>query len=321
MDTLSGLLDGPRASGGFVLRVLLDPPWSMLIQDEAPLTLMAVTSGSAWMIPGDGSPVQLNPGDIALARGPEHYVVADDPATPPQVVIHPGQACTTIDGEDLRDRMGLGVRTWGNSEDGATKMLVGTYESQTEVGARLLSALPRHAVLDREEHHTPLVEILAEELVNDGPGQAVILNRLLDLLVISTARAIFDRTDGGAPGWYSAHADPIVGPALKLVHEAPDQPWTVADLASEVGVSRAAFARRFTDVVGEPPMAFLTSWRISVGADLLRSSDTTIAAVASQVGYSTPYAFSTAFKRLKGVSPSEYRNRPEKTADPAAVPA
>ena len=309
MDSLSGLLDGPRASDAFILRVLLDPPWSMRIEDEAPLALIAVTAGSAWMVPDIGDPLLLGAGDIALARGPGHYVVADEPATRPQVIVHPGQICTTIDGEDLRERMGRGVRTWGNSDHGATKMLVGTYESQTEVSSRFLAALPPQAVLRHDEHENPLVSILSNELVNDGPGQAVILNRLLDLLVISSARAVFDRSDTVAPGWYTAHADPVVGPALKLVHEAPEHQWTVANLAAEVGVSRAAFARRFAEVVGEPPMSFLTSWRISVGADLLRSTDRTIAAVASEVGYSTPYAFSTAFKRLMGVSPSEFRGR------------
>ncbi len=99
----------------------------------------------------------------------------------------------------------------------------------------------------------------------------------------------------------------MVGPALKMIYNNPAHPWTVANLAAAVGSSRAVFARRFTDLVGEPPIAFLTTWRLALAADLLRSSEATIAAVARQVGYSTPFALSSAFKRAYGVSPNTHR--------------
>ncbi len=142
MDAVAGLLDGPRARGAFMLRSSMDPPWSLRIRDEAPLTLCAIVRGDAWVVPDEGDPVRLAAGDAAVFRGPDHYTVADDPATPPQVVIHPGQRCTTPDGEDLSAAMSLGVRTWGNSPDGATVMLTGTYQMDGEVSGRLLRALP-----------------------------------------------------------------------------------------------------------------------------------------------------------------------------------
>ena len=99
MDSVAGLLDGPRARGAFLLRSMLDPPWSMRIQDEAPLTLVAMVRGEAWVLPDDGDArAAARAGDVAILRGPDPYTVADDPATPPQVVIHPGQRCTTPDG-------------------------------------------------------------------------------------------------------------------------------------------------------------------------------------------------------------------------------
>ena len=115
----------------------------MRIQDEAPLTIVAVVEGSAWL-GFDGEPATvLDAGDVAIVRGPAPYTVADDPGTAPQVVIHPGQRCTTPDGESLEGAMDLGVRTWGNSAAGSTVMLTGTYQTDGEVSRRLLDALPR----------------------------------------------------------------------------------------------------------------------------------------------------------------------------------
>jgi hypothetical protein len=92
VDQLAGFLDGPRARGAFLLRSLLDPPWSLRIQDEAPLTLVAMVRGRAWICHDDGgAPQAVGAGDTAIIRGPDPYTVADDPATPPQVIIHPGQ--------------------------------------------------------------------------------------------------------------------------------------------------------------------------------------------------------------------------------------
>jgi len=102
---------------------------------------------------------------------------------------------------------------------------------------------------------------------------------------------------------------------LKLIYNNPAHPWTVANLAAAVGCSRAVFARRFADQVGEPPIAFLTGWRLALAADLLRSSQATIGAVARQVGYSTPFALSSAFKRAYGVSPNTHRTNAGPSAD------
>jgi hypothetical protein len=132
VDSVAGLLDGPRARGAFLLRSTLDPPWSMRIQDHAPLTLVAVVRGDAWVIPDGGGPEWLHAGDVAVLRGPDEYVVADDPATAPQVVIRPGQRCTTASGEELTGMTSMGVRSWGNSRDGQSILLTGTYQLRSE---------------------------------------------------------------------------------------------------------------------------------------------------------------------------------------------
>jgi AraC-like DNA-binding protein len=306
VDAVVGLLDGVRARGAFVLRLMLDPPWSMSIRDEAPLALICQTHGTAAIV-GDSSGTEwLGPGDVALTRGTEHYLFADDPATKPTVVIHPGQRCTTLSGEDLRFEMSLGVRTWGNSPSGSTRAVICAYEGRSEVSARLLDALPAMLVLRADEWETPLIDLLTAEAGQDGSGQEAYLDRLLDVLLIAVLRTWFDR-EGNAPTWWHAEHDPVVGPALRLIYNNPAYPWTVANLAAAVGSSRAVFARRFTEQVGEPPIAFLTGWRLALAADLLQSSQATIAAVAKQVGYSTPFALSSAFKRAYGVSPNTHR--------------
>ena len=184
MDALVGLVDGIRARGAFVLRLSLDPPWAMRIEDEA-LTLICQTRGSG----GDHHRVRrdlgLAPGDVALARGTEHYAYSDDLGSAPQVVVHPGQRCTTSDGRDLRFEMAVGVRTWGNSATGADRAVIGAYEGTSEVGSRLLDVLPAVLVLRSDELDTPLVALLSNEAARDCAGQ-VCLPR-------STARLTADR--------------------------------------------------------------------------------------------------------------------------------
>src|SRR5262245_7505635 len=309
MDAMAGLLDGPRARGAFLLRALMAPPWSVRIRDEAPLSLVAMVSGEAWALTTDGR-IRLCPGDILVAKGPDHYTVADDPGTAPQVVILPGQRCMTADGHEVATMGDLGVRTWGNDAAGPTEMLIGTYQLSGEVSRRLLTALPAMLVLGEHDWDSRLVPVLRSEIDRDRPGQEVVLDRLLDLLLIAVLRAWLDRPDAGAPGWYAAQSDPVVGKALRLMYDNPARPWTVASLATAVGVSRAALARRFQDLVGEPPMAYLTGWRLTLAADLLREPDNTIGAVARQVGYGSAFALSAAFKRVRGISPQEHRRRP-----------
>src|ERR671915_1159101 len=307
MDAIAGLLDGPRAHEAFLLRCTLDPPWSIRVQDEAPLTVVAMFRGEAWIVPDGGERTVLRPGDVAIVLGPEPYTMADDPATPPQVVVHSGQHCTAPDGQELKMIGELGVRTWGNAPDGETVMLVGTYELEGEVSLRLLRALPQMLVLRDDEWDCPVLQLLAEEIVKDEPGQEAVLDRLLDLLLIAVLRAWFARPEAQAPARYRAYRDPVVRRALRLLHNNPAEPWTVASLARETGVSRAALARRFHELVGEPPVSFLTGWRIALAADLLLEPGATIGSVAHQVGYGSPFALSTAFKRVRGISPQQHR--------------
>ncbi|MEU4834502.1 AraC family transcriptional regulator [Streptosporangium sp. NPDC023615] len=309
MDPLAALLDGVRARSAAFCQAILEPPWSLRISDGAPLALATTLRGHAWIVPGRGEPVLMRTGDVAIVKGPDPYTIGDDPATAPEIVVHAGNRLTTVDGVDVTDELRLGPRTSGRTPDGSAIVASGTYQVSGDVSERLLNALPEIVLVPRSDARSPIMELLAQEVDGEGPGQQVLLDRLLDLALLATLRAWFARPEAKAPGWYRAQSDPLIGPALRLIHDDPARSWTVALLAEKVGASRAAFARRFTTLVGEPPMAYLTGWRMALAADLLRSSDTTIDAVARYVGYANAFALSVAFKRVRGVSPSRHRTR------------
>lgn len=305
MDGLEHLLSGPRARQAFLLRMVMEPPWGLRIEDDPPLTLFAVVRGSTWITGELGEPLELHAGDVALIRGGPVYTVADHPATTPKVTVLKGNICVDPDGELLEQPMSLGVRTWGNSHHGSTVVLVGAWEAETEASRPLLAALPPLLVRRAEDNDSPLVDLLATEMLREDPGQEVVLDRLLDLVLVTVVRSWLASEEQMTPGL--AHADPTVGEALRLMHHHPEHPWTIASLAREVGVSRAALARRFGDLVGEPPMTYLTHWRLSLAADLLVATDDAIDRVARQVGYGSGFALSAAFKRVRGVSPQQHR--------------
>lgn len=290
-----------------MLRSLLRPPWSLRIEDGAALSVIVLVAGTAYLTLDDGPTLALAPGDVAVVSAGAPYLVADAPGRPAQAVIGPGQVCSDPSGEPLRDLSELGVRSWGNDPTGPDVMITGTYQLGTETSRRLLAALPPALVQPVTQDDAALLAWLEREIDRESPGQAAVLDRLLDLLLVSTVRTWFARPDAAPPGWYAAHADPALAPVLSVIENQPHHPWTVASLATVAGLSRAALARRFTAAIGQPPMTFLTHWRLDLAADLLLEPCATLTSVARQVGYSTPYALSAAFTRVRGTSPQAHR--------------
>jgi hypothetical protein len=203
--------------------------------------------------------------------------------------------------------MSLGVRTWGNSPDGATVTLTGTYQMDGEVSGRLRRALPPLLVMRREEWNSPLIPLLASEVAVDDPGQEAVLDRLLDLLLIAVLRAWFARPEAEAPGWYRAYADPVVGPALRLMHNAPGAPVERGRarpgerrVAGGAGAALHRARRPATDTV-PGRVAHRAGRRPAARA----GSDHRLGRAPGRLRQ--PLALSAAFKRLRGVSPQEFR--------------
>jgi AraC-like DNA-binding protein len=307
MDVLDDLLGGTRARGGVFNLTILDPPWGLHIVDEAPLALATLVKGSAWIVLDGRQPVRMAERDVAILSGGEPYVVADRPDTEPNLRIHPGGICEPLPGAPIDYSARLGVRTHGARPEGEAMAVSGTYQLEGDVSRRLLTALPPVLVVPAADVAGHVMDLVLGEIQRDEPGQQSVLDRWLDLALITTLRAWFARPESHAPGWYQAQSDPVVGLALRLLHEDPAYPWSVVELANRTGVSRASLARRFTSIVGEAPMAYLTGWRITLAADLLRETTDTVESIARKVGYANAFALSVAFKRVRGTSPTAHR--------------
>ncbi|WP_231706569.1 MULTISPECIES: AraC family transcriptional regulator [Tsukamurella] len=308
MDPLFRMVSGLRAQGLFSLRLSMAAPWSVDVDDGAPLTVIAVDRGAARLV-GGAERIRLETGAVALVAHGPRYRVADDPEHAPTVRIGPGGTCTPLT-ESMRSTTHRGLLTWGNHDDGPDQLLVGTYASASQVGRHLVEQLPEFTVLPPGEVDEALLGLLRRELADPRPGHSVVIDRLLDVVVCAAIRAAARTAD---TGWLSGTVDEVVAGALDLIHESPERPWTVDALAAELHVSRASLAARFRDGVGEPPGRYLTLWRLTLAADALTSSDDGLDAIARRVGYGSGFALSAAFTRHRGVSPSRYRAR-EKAA-------
>jgi AraC-like DNA-binding protein len=307
MDVLDDLLAGTRARDGVFNLTIMDPPWAVEIRDEAPLALATLVRGSGWVSRDGIAPVRMAEGDVAIFTGPSPYVVGDSVETAPQLRIHPGGVCEPLPGAPVDYSARLGVRTYGGRASGAVMVASGTYQVAGDVSRRLVTALPPVLVVPAADVAGSVMEMVSSEIQRDAAGQQSVLDRWLDLALITTLRAWFDRPESQAPGWYQAQSDPIAGTALRLLHEDPAYPWNVTELADRVGVSRASLARRFTALVGEAPMSYLTGWRITLAADQLRATKDTVETIARRVGYANAFALSVAFKRVRGTTPTAHR--------------
>ncbi|TFV54532.1 AraC family transcriptional regulator [Mycobacterium sp. PS03-16] len=306
MDVFGDLFRGVRAHGSLFGSTALTPPWALHFVDGAPLTLCTVLGGGeGWVVPEHGTPEPLRAYETVVVKGPGTFTFVDavDTAAEP---IACGEFCATPELGGTRHR--LGWHDPAGTGPGATTLIVGAYPVRGEITRRLLDALPVVLRVEAGGTGDAVLDHLAAEVALDVPGQQIVLDRLLDWMMVCTLREWFDRPGGDPPGWWAAQRDPVVGDALRLLHAEPAAAWTVAELADRTRVSRSTLAKRFSDLLGEPPLTYLTRWRMTLAADLLVERErATIAEVARAVGYSDPFGFSAAFKRVRGVSPSEYR--------------
>ncbi|HEX4246337.1 MAG TPA: AraC family transcriptional regulator [Pseudonocardia sp.] len=296
MDLLQDHLARARASGGVFARSVARPPWGLRLPGTIQLAVHAVARGRAWLWLDDPQVSwELNPGDVALVRGgPDHHIAHE-----------PGAACLE------HEQFGAAHGGDGHSDDPlASVILCGAYRFSGDIGRGLLEALPPllplAAAVDDPLHD--VIALLARELAAPAPGQQTVLDRLLDVLLVLAVRACFER-GGTAPRWFRASTDARLSPALRAMHADAAHSWTVPELASVSGLSRAAFARTFQRALGQAPMQYLTEWRMALARDHLRTGGLTLAQIADRTGYASPYAFAAAFRRHHGGPPGRWRQQ------------
>ncbi|WP_328653721.1 AraC family transcriptional regulator [Micromonospora sp. NBC_00330] len=298
MDPFDNLLRGLHAEGAAFGRSVLTPPWALRFTDGAPLTLCVPMRGEGWIShPESDKPRLVRVGEAATVRGPAPFVFSAEPRSS----FEPGEL------RDVRRGQTAVVDPVGADHSDRLVLLVGVYHVRGRVPQRLLGALPPVLVVPEDQDCAALRDYLDAQLDAGRPGRQVVLDRLLDWLLVCTVRDWFDQPEAEAPGWYRALSDDTVGPVLRAMHDAPGRPWTLSSLAAQAGVSRSTLAKRFTALVGEPPLTYLTDWRMTVAADMLSESTATVAAVARHLGYADAFGFSAAFKRVHGMSPSGHR--------------
>lgn len=303
MDVLSDVLAVMRTGRVRSAQVAWHAPWA---QEFAPVPGAAgfhvVLRGSCRLLRDGAEPLALGAGDIVFRPHGAGHVLADSPGTRP---VTP--ACDPAEMGDLPAYAVVGSPT---SED-ATVTLCGAYELDPELVHPLIHDLPElihiPAQWGRHPHLRATVDLLAAELAEPGAGSAALVPALLDTMLVYLLRTWL--TGEHPTLWAAALADPVTGAALQAIHREPERDWTVATLAAEGGLSRAPFARRFTGLLGQPPMTYLTWWRMTVAARLLQRTDTTVGAIAGRVGYGSEFAFAAAFKRRFGTPPGRYRRR------------
>lgn len=303
MDVLADILTAMRAGRPVAALTEVHAPWGLRFDQSLGAAFHVVLQGSCRLVPEGGAAfaeVELGPGDVVLLSG----------GAPHAIVSAPGVALT--DFRPVRDSPDGSLGRFTLSGDGARSTIVcGAYKLVRRRPHPLLRDLPALVHLPAAPGRNPglraMVDLLGAELAGAPPGAAAVAPSLVDALLVYLLRAWMADSGDAVTRWSAALTDPAVSRALAAVHADPRRAWTVAQLAAVAGLSRAAFARKFASVVGEPPLTYLTRWRLTTAAQLLRTTDRTLAQIAAAIGYGSAFAFAKAFQREYATTPGGYR--------------
>ena len=319
-DALSEVLAAVHLSGSIFFEVTAKSPWvaeappaARIAPQVAPgaqhaIEYHVVTAGSCWIsLVGDNAtePVKLNEGDIVVVPHGDPHVVSSAPG----MRAEPNLEVYGKPGEHVAVPFQLQTGGDGPSE---TRLICGFVSCDVRPFNPLLESLPRFMRFGRDSlaSHSLLDEFIrfaTAEMGNKRAGSQSVLNRLSELMFVEIIRLYMDQLEGSNTGWLAGLRDPLVGRALTLLHARPSHAWTLEQLASEAAASRSVLADRFNDLVGYPPIQYLTRWRMQIAARRLMDPGARVAAVAHEVGYESEAAFSRAFKKFVGQSPGQWR--------------
>lgn len=312
VDPLGEALHFLRMTGSFYCQSELSAPWGLALPPmPGCMWFHVVTAGGCSLEVEGAAPTVLRPGDLALVPRGEGHCLRTEPrvATP---LAH------ELPQQQLSERYFV-LRHGGGGAP--TTLVCGAVRFDHPAAHAFVRMLPRVIHLDAASSaHADWMEstlrLMAAEAKALRPGGETVITRLADLLVVQAIRSWIQQDAAAQTGWLGALQDKQLGRALMLIHKDPARAWTLASLASEVAMSRSAFAARFTELVGEPPMHYVARWRMHVAVTWLKEDTAGLGELASRLGYQSEAAFSRAFKRFIGVSPGAVRRNPDAAARP-----
>lgn len=318
IDVLSDVLRSVKLTGALFFPMQAASPWVDDLPEAAayaPVILPGaqhvvsyhiVVDGSCWAAVRGVPPVRLEAGDIFVVPHGDPYVMSSAPGIRSEA---PADAVLSFFRE-MASGSGPSVVIEGGAGPERVAVICGFLSCDIRPFNPVLQTLPRQVHLKRAgagDHLQHLIEFaLAESLERRSGGQCVLL-RLSEVLFVEVVRRHVDGLGPGQEGWLAGLRDPIVGRALALLHQRPAEAWSLERLAKEIGSSRSALADRFTQLAGQPPIRYLTHWRMQLAARLLTDGTAKVATIAAEVGYDSEAAFSRGFKKIVGVSPAAWR--------------
>ncbi|MFE4575639.1 AraC family transcriptional regulator [Streptomyces chartreusis] len=309
MDLVSDAISATRLGRPSFDRVGMSGTWCVRMAPYAGAGFAVILKGGCWLLPDGAPPVSLGVGDAVLLPHGAGHVLADSPAD-----------AAAVDTAVTLKQWFAAAEIPSRPTHGDTEVLCGKYRLDSSHMHPFMVEMPK-VVHFRNQMGSHLelraaIDLLAGELDQGRPGSGIALPNLLDLLLVYLVRSWIAADPSGV--WHRVLSDPVTAVALRALHSNPAASWTNDRLAAVASVSRPTLARRFTALVGQPPMAYLTWWRLTLAATLLRDTPDTLAAIAGRVGYGSPYALSHAFQREFGTTPGRYRVQAADRSAPAA---
>lgn len=327
MDALSAILNSVKLEGAMFYRAELTAPWGIrtphtsefaVLLSKVPRHVIVyhfLTEGRAQcQVEGSDSCVELVPGDIVVFPHGDAHILSK--GSPPRFLDY---------GQQLKNLFSQGVVRARYGDGGEVSLFhCGYLVCDRELSRYFLGGLPQ--VFRVNIRNDPAGEWLensikfsTSEAGAGRAGSAAVLTRLSEALFVETLRRYMAELPPHHTGWLAGARDPGVGAALAQMHRAPEQPWTIANLAEQVGLSRSVLAERFRHYLGEPPMTYLSRWRLQLGALMLTSTSYSVARISGDVGYESEPAFNRAFKREFGSPPARFRNQAKLAQQEAPV--
>ena len=301
MDVLTDVLNALELKGWISKRNELAPPWRYDFAASQDMIFHLLSSGGGYLsVEGDPTPLRVEDGAVLLFPSGHAHSICDELTSPLTQVLH-------VDYDAQREYQGFP----GASDESKMVVLCGAFHVEHPGAFPLLHSLPKVIHIPAEQGHmaqgfTEIVHLIAREAAVPRLGAEVMLRRLTELLFIQVIRIWVEQQAGASRGWLAALHDQPISTALGLIHHSPERGWKVEELAEAVALSRSVFSARFTRLVGEPPITYLTHWRMHRATRLLKDN-VEIEKIAELLGYESGVAFHKAFKREVGMPPARYR--------------